>query len=88
MKKSRFLTDVESFNNYVAEQVENDPQKRKAAVMIVVEENEAGNGADCVVSVMGKENIVLYGLYKFVTTPGVDGLMETLSGTINLMKGK
>ena len=55
--------------------------------MIVVEENEAG-GADCVVSVMGKESIVLYGLYKFVTSPGVDGLMETLSGTINLMKGK
>lgn len=46
MKKSRFLTDVESFNNYVAEQVESDPKKRKAAVMIVVEENEAG-GADC-----------------------------------------
>ena len=83
MKKSRFLTDVESFNNYVAEQVESDPKKRKAAVMIVVEENEAG-GADCVVSVMGKESIVLYGLYKFVTSPGVDGLMETLSGTINL----
>lgn len=87
MKKSRFLTDVESFNNYVAEQVESDPKKRKAAVMIVVEENEAG-GADCVVSVMGKESIVLYGLYKFVTSPGVDGLMETLSGTINLTKGK
>lgn len=87
MKKSRFLTDVESFNNYVAEQVESDPKKRKAAVMIVVEENEAG-GADWVVSVMGKESIVLYGLYKFVTSPGVDGLMETLSGTINLMKGK
>ena len=87
MKKSRFLTDVESFINYVAEQVESDPKKRKAAVMIVVEENEAG-GADCVVSVMGKESIVLYGLYKFVTSPGVDGLMETLSGTINLMKGK
>lgn len=87
MKKSRFLTDVESFNNYVAEQVESDPKKRKAAVMIVVEENEAG-GADCVVSVMGKESIVLYGLYKFVTSPGVDWLMETLSGTINLMKGK
>lgn len=87
MKKSRFLTDVESFNNYVAEQVESDPKKSKAAVMIVVEENEAG-GADCVVSVMGKESIVLYGLYKFVTSPGVDGLMETLSGTINLMKGK
>lgn len=87
MKKSRFSTDVESFNNYVAEQVESDPKKRKAAVMIVVEENEAG-GADCVVSVMGKESIVLYGLYKFVTSPGVDGLMETLSGTINLMKGK
>lgn len=81
--KSQFMANAESFAKYVQESVENDTQKRKAAIMITLEETD--NGADCQVGIMGKEDMVMYGLYKFLTTPGVKELLKGVYEAMELM---